>query len=122
MSRLPDPQVIGALRDMLDDTPAGMAHAFPLADAAHLLLCHTRRVTEAVSFLQAQGYPVGSVAGVGIFRIKDEKERQAAIRPEAHRLVSIAKKLRGLGWRRQAAAVEQLALELTGGASARVQG
>jgi hypothetical protein len=89
-----------------------MEHAIPLSEAAHILLCHSRRVSEAVSFLQAQGYPVGSVAGVGIFRIKNEDERQKAIRPEAHRLVSIARKLDGLGWRQAAKDLRQLALNL----------
>ncbi len=120
--RLADPQVVGALREYLDDRPAGMVYAVPLSKLPELLRAwccltsapHTRRVTEAVSFLQAEGYPVGSIAGIGIFRIKDEEERQRAIRPEVHRLASIARKLEGLGYRKAARDLRQMALDLGG--------
>lgn len=112
MTRLADPQVVGRLRAYLDARWAGMQAATKLDDLSRILGVHSRRITEAVAFLQAESYPVGSIAGVGIFRIKDEAERLRAIRPEANRLRSLAVKLKGLGWRKQAAVVEQLALEL----------
>ena len=109
-----DPQVVGRLRDLLDSEAVGMARALPLAEVARRLGVHSRRCSEALSFLQAEGGPYGSAAGRGYFRFACEEERRLAIRPEANRLRSLATKLRGLGWRRQAAAVEQLALELGG--------
>ena len=109
--RLADPQVVGALREILEDAE-GIEKAIPLADLANFMGVHSRRVTEAVSFLQAWHYPVGSVAGIGIWKIKDESERQRAIRPEARRLASIAVKLHGLGFRDQARDLRQLALSL----------
>jgi hypothetical protein len=112
MKRLADPQVVGALRSLLDSEAVGIDRAIPLAVVASRLGCHSRRVSEALSFLQAERGEHGSIAGVGLFRIASEEERQRAIRPEAHRLVSIAAKLEGLGWRQQARDLRQLALAL----------
>lgn len=110
--RLVDPQIVGAVREALDAEHVGMSRAISLVDLANKLRCHSRRVTEAVSFLQAEGYPAASVAGIGIWRYAGESERKRAIRPEASRLYKIARKLKGMGWRREAALVEQLALDL----------
>jgi hypothetical protein len=107
-----DPQVVGALREALDSDHVGMSRAISLVDLANKLRCHSRRVTEAVAFLQAEGYPAASVAGIGIWKYASESERRRAIRPEASRLVKLSKKLQGMGWRREAAVVAQLALEL----------
>jgi hypothetical protein len=112
MARLADPRVVGALRELLDGYAVGMQAAIPLAEVARRLGCHSRRVSEALAFLQCQHGEHGSIAGVGLFRIANEEERQRAIRPEAHRLTKIAAKLEGLGWRKKAAELRQLAFDL----------
>jgi hypothetical protein len=114
MSRVADPQVVGALRELLNRDAVGIANAIPLDVCARRLGRHSRRITEALSFLQAERGEHGSIAGVGLFRIASEAERQRAIRPEAHRLVSIARKLDGLGWRQAARDLRQLALDIGG--------
>jgi hypothetical protein len=110
--RLADPQIVGSLRELLDSEAVGMGRALPLSLVARRLGCHSRRVTEALSFLQAQRGEHGSIAGVGLFRIANEEERRRAIRPEASRLRKIAAKLEGLGWRDKARDLRQLALSL----------
>jgi hypothetical protein len=114
MSRAADPGVVRSLRSLLDAEGVGMSRAIPLATVAARLGVHSRRCSEAAAELAATGYPVGSVAGVGLWRIEDEEERRLAIRPEAHRLVSIARRLDGLGWRDAARDLRQLALSLGG--------
>jgi hypothetical protein len=94
--RLADPQVVGALRELLDSEAVGMGRALPLLEVARRLGVHSRRVSEAMSFLQAQRGEHGSIAGVGLFRI--------------------AAKLEGLGWRDRARDLRQLALDLGGAA------
>lgn len=111
MTRLADPQTVGALREWLD-RHEGQGKAAHLRTVAAILGVHSRRVTEAVAFLAAEGYPVGSVAGIGIWRLANDEERSAAICPEVNRLRSIARKLRGLGRVAFAGRLEQLALDL----------
>jgi hypothetical protein len=110
--RLADPQIVGALRELLDSEAVGMGRALPLLEVARRIGCHSRRVSEALSFLQAARGEHGSISGVGLFRIASEEERRRAIRPEAHRLVTIAAKLEGLGWRDKARDLRQMALDL----------
>jgi hypothetical protein len=116
--RVADPQIVGAVREALDSDHVGMSRAISLVDLANKLRCHSRRVTEAVSFLQAEKYPAASVAGIGIWKYANEAERRRAIRPEASRLVKLSRKLEGMGWRREAAVVAQLALDLSTEAAA----
>jgi hypothetical protein len=112
--RVADPGVVRSLRSLLDSEAVGVERAIPLAVVAARLGCHSRRVSEAMAEIAGKGY--GSIAGRGMFRIANEDERLLAIRPEANRLRALAKKLDGWGWRRQAAVLEQMALELGGAA------
>lgn len=106
-----DPGVVRSLRSLLDSEAVGLDRAIPLAVVASRLGCHSRRVSEAMAEIAGEGY--GSVAGRGLFKIETENDRRAAIRPEANRLVSIAARLDGLGWRDVAADLRQLALDLS---------
>ena len=104
------PGVVRSLRSLLDSEGVGIDRAIPLAVVASRLNVHSRRVSEAMAALAAQGY--GSVAGKGLFRITTEDERRIVIRAEAHRLVAVAARLDGYGWRDAAADLRQLALRL----------
>jgi Mn-dependent DtxR family transcriptional regulator len=107
-----DPRVVANLRSLLDGEAVGIDRALPLAVVASRLGVHSRRVSEAMAELAAEGY--GSVAGRGLFKIANEDERRIVIRAEAHRLVSVAARLDGYGWRDAARDLRQLALRLDG--------
>lgn len=107
-----NPQVVDGMRSALN-VSVGMNNAMSLKELAARLGCHTRRISEAAAALAREGYPVGSQAGVGYWRIANESERLAAIAPEVHRLRSIADRLRGLD-KFAASRVAQLALDLEG--------
>jgi Mn-dependent DtxR family transcriptional regulator len=108
--RTADPGVVRSLRSLLDSEAVGLARAIPLAVVARRLDTHSRRVTEAMAALAAEGY--GSIAGRGLFKIETEDERRLVIRAEAHRLVAVAARLDGYGWRDAARDLRQLALSL----------
>lgn len=110
--RLADPQVVGALRSLLDSECVGIENAMPLRAVSIRIGAHSRRCTEALSFLQTERGPYGSIAWVGLFRYRNEEERRRAIQPEASRLVKIARKLDGQGWREAARDLRQIALAL----------
>jgi Mn-dependent DtxR family transcriptional regulator len=107
-----DPDVVRSLRSLLYSEARGIERAIPLAVVARRLGVHSRRVSEAMADLAPHGY--GSIAGRGLFKIETEEERRLVIRAEAHRLVSVAARLEGYGWRDAARDLRQLALRLDG--------
>jgi hypothetical protein len=112
--RLCDPQLAYGLRSYLEAQCVGRAKARSLVELAATFKVHTRRISEAASWLKAQGHPVGSVSGVGFWWVNTEDERQAALRPLRRSLATIAQAARGLD-AALATHIQQV-LTLTGGA------
>jgi hypothetical protein len=93
---LPCPQLTYGLQAYLRHSCVGRENAASLRELAGVFHIHSRRISEAVAFLVAEGEPIGAVSGVGFWIVASEEERQAALVPERRRLASIQRRLRGL--------------------------